>query len=92
MASFFILVNGLPRGHFVSSRWLRQEDPLSPYLFLLCTEGLISLLNKPTQELQIPKIKVYRGVWAPSINHLLFAYDNVLFCKTNVDTTKKIQQ
>lgn len=34
-------------------------------------------------------IKVCRG--APSINHLLFTDDNVIFCKVDVDTTKKVQ-
>lgn len=87
-ASFSILVNGSPRGHIVMSKGFRQGDPLSLYLFLLCTEGLISLLNRPDQEFQIPGIKLCRG--APSINHLLVVDDNVLFCKADVDTTKKV--
>lgn len=43
--SFSILVNGTPTGHVLPTRGLRQRDSLSPYLFLLCTEGLVRLLE-----------------------------------------------
>ena len=43
--SYSILVNGEPKGDIRPSRGLRQEDPLSPYLFLLCTEGLNRMLQ-----------------------------------------------
>lgn len=42
---FLVLNNGEPRGNIIPSRWIRQGDPLSPFLFLFCTKGLISLLN-----------------------------------------------
>ena len=42
--SYSILVNGEPKCHIIPTRGIRQGDPLSPYLFLLCSEGLNGLI------------------------------------------------
>ena len=44
--SYSIRINGKPMGHIVPTRGIRQGDPLSPYLFLLCAEGLSALIQK----------------------------------------------
>ena len=44
--TYAIRINGSPRGHIIPTRGIRQVDPLSPYLFLLCAEGLSALIKK----------------------------------------------
>ena len=44
--SFSILINGKEYGNIWPSRGIRQGDPFSPYMFLLCAEGFTSLLEK----------------------------------------------
>ena len=87
-ASFFVLINGTPTGNIIPSRGLRQGDPISPYLFLLCTEGLIGLLRRAAVSNSITGIKVCSG--APSLNHLLFADDSFIFCTVSVETNGRL--
>ncbi|XP_042962749.1 uncharacterized protein LOC122297028 [Carya illinoinensis] len=86
--SFSILVNSSPKGPVYPSRGIRQGDPLSPYLFLLCTEGLISLLKRNANEGMVEGVRICRG--APRVNHLLFADDSVIFCQADVSTNANI--
>jgi hypothetical protein len=51
------------------SRGLRQGDPLSPYLFLFCAEGLPSLLKFEQSMGNIMGVKVSRE--AP-LSHIFF--------------------
>ena len=48
--SYSILVNGEAKGIIAPSRGLRQGDPLSPFLFLFCVEGLDAILRKSARE------------------------------------------
>ena len=43
--SFSVRVNGMLSLTFRPTRGIRQGDPISPHLFLLCAEGLTSMLK-----------------------------------------------
>ena len=43
--SYSIVVNGEPIGLIHPKKRIRQGDPLSPFLFLLCTECLHALIK-----------------------------------------------
>lgn len=59
--TFSIRINGVAHGHITSSHSLRQGDPLSLFLFLLVTKGLIALLIKAEDKKLIKGIKIYRA-------------------------------
>ncbi|XP_074303811.1 uncharacterized protein LOC141638297 [Silene latifolia] len=81
--TFLVLINGSPSEEFQTARGLRQGDPLSPYLFLLCAEVLSNLLRKAAVNGSLHGIRV--APHAPTISHLLFADDSIFFAKANVE-------
>ena len=87
--SYSILVNSEPKGNIVPSRGIRQGDPLSPYLFLLCSEGLNALIQQAVNEDKIRGYSLCR--YGPKISHLFFADDSLLFCHAQISDTQTIQ-
>ncbi|KAG7537667.1 Ribonuclease H domain [Arabidopsis suecica] len=88
--SYSFLVKGTPKGQVIPSRGLRQGDPLSPYLFILCTEVLSGLCHRAQRHGVLPGIKVAKG--SPPINHLLFADDTMFFCRSNPKSCHKLME
>lgn len=60
---------------------LRQGDPLSPYLFLLCAEGLSCVLKKAVVDGSISGLQLTSS--SPLISHLFFADDSIIFACAN---------
>jgi hypothetical protein len=82
--------NGTDLSPFCPSRGLRQGDPLSPYLFLLVADCLSVLMKLYERQGLISGIRVTRR--APSISHLLFADDSLLFFKLENDQAMKVRE
>ena len=53
IVTYSILVNGEPQGLIHPTRGIHLGDPLSPFLFLLCTEGLHGLIQQATRAREI---------------------------------------
>ncbi|CAA7017011.1 unnamed protein product [Microthlaspi erraticum] len=76
------LWNGEKTSSFKPSRGLRQGDPLSPYLFVLCMERLCHLIEMAIDEKRWKPISLSRG--GPKLSHICFADDLILFAEASV--------
>jgi hypothetical protein len=87
---YVVRVNGELTEPVVPTRGIRQGDPISPYLFLLCTEGLSCLLQK--QEVQGELQGLKNGRLGPSISHLLFADDSIFLARSDKRSVDALQR
>jgi len=76
---FTILWNGNKMPPFKPTHGLRQGDPLSPYLFILCMEKLSISINKVVLQGNWEPIHIINS--GPKLFHLLYADDILLFSK-----------
>lgn len=75
--SYSIILNGKGRHRFKPTKGIRQGDPLSLLLFLICSEGLSALMKMGMRDGSVQWAKVsFRGL---QISHLLFADNCILF-------------
>ena len=83
-----VLLNGQPRGLIVPHRGLRQGDPLSPHLCILCIAALVANIKNAERGKHLTGMKVARA--CPSISHLLFADDSLFFSKAQKEECQTI--
>lgn len=71
---------------FHPTRGLRQRDPLSPYLFVICMVKLSIAISEAVQDKRWRPIKVSSN--GPNFSHLFFVDDVLLFSKTTCAQAK----
>ena len=77
LVQYTLLINGNLTNSFKPFQGLRQEDPLSTYVFLMCANILSISLSQAKNLKKIKEIKVGRN--GLSFSHLLFVDDSLLF-------------
>ena len=83
-----VLWNGEVSDEFVPSRGIRQGDPLSPYIFVLCVERLSHGINNAvTVGDWLPIRMARRGT---PLTHLFFADDLLLIVEANINQAEAI--
>ncbi|KAL0367264.1 UNVERIFIED_CONTAM: putative mitochondrial protein [Sesamum radiatum] len=88
--SFSFILNGSQFGYLQPRRGLRQGDPLSPYLFILCSEALSCLFREAEASNKFKGVAVARG--APLVSHLLFADDSLIFSEATKEAFRCIKE
>lgn len=93
LVSYSFLHNGEEFGCVIPKRGIRQGDPISPYIYIMCVEDLSLIIRCNDECGLIHGCKIARR--APAISHLLFADDCYLFFKATegeASTMKNILQ
>ena len=87
-SSLSLVWNGSRLESFSPNRGLRQGDPISPYLFVLCMEKLSLMISESVDKGDWKPVRVVRG--GMGISHLLFADDILVFTEAKVSQLRLV--
>lgn len=86
---YMVCLNGSYVGPIIPSRGQSQGDPLFPYLFLICVEGLSHSLNTKERSRRIHGCRI--SMSALAVTHLHFIDDSFLFFKVTVKESQTVK-
>lgn len=84
-----VLWNGEALEEFSPSRGVKQGDPLSPYLCVLCIERLFHLINVAVEQKYWAPIRLSRD--GPRLSHLAFEDNLMLFAEASGEQVEVIK-
>ena len=88
-ASYSVAVNGSIYGFFPGMNGVRQGDPLSPYLFIVCMEYLSRMLHMASLS---PGFRFHPKCDSLGICHLAFADDVILVSRGDCSFVSSLSQ
>lgn len=88
--TYSVIINENTHGFIKPERGIRQGDTLSPFLFILCAEALVHVLNKAENRGGISGIRT--DPLGLAVHHLLFVDYRLLMCKATSSESNKIKR
>ncbi|CAL1369363.1 unnamed protein product [Linum trigynum] len=85
-----LLWNGELSAPITPTRGVRQGDPLSPYLFVLCMERLSHRIDQAIQDKLWKPLRLSKE--GPMLSHLFFADDLILFAEAESAQIRIVKQ
>lgn len=89
-SSMRVLWNGASMEKFHPSCGIRQRDPLSLYIFIICVERLAHQINGEVEDGNWKAIRIARKFHP--LSYYFFTYDIILFVEASVKYAKIIRR
>lgn len=86
---FQILINGGISGKFRPQQGVRQGDPMSHFIFILCMEVLTWMFSKMENNGRLNGIKIGRRM--PAVTHLFYIDDILVSCRVSASLVQAIK-
>lgn len=84
------LWNGSKTEEFQPLRGIRQGDPLSSYIFVICIDKPSHIIAEAINKKDWSPMKVGRN--GPEVSHLMFADDLLLFSEASKNHAEKVME